>query len=364
MPVWVAPKNGVFGVSESLIIFPCRPVVPLLRAMSFPPSQSPARAAASPSLADELERRLDLNFDDEFTLVQQPSIVSSLAQLSARGGSVQVLPEVSIRPLSVRHVMYWGGLSFGSSGLAGRPQSAPAKPPAKPSLLTKAVFIGMAEKKSLCLGFVGSTKQRFCIAPKLEGKNHCGVVNHGKSKMIIEEAAFWVPGGTLVKYPTARSDIPHIPLEGLKKASLELLQTQAALPQRWPEQFELIRNRQATKSVSSSSNNSVQDDYTMDDIQDEEIDDEQQSKGTFGVFTSGNTPRRKNAGDLGDPPGGWETTLANMNASMEAMADMLEVQGNTIDRLRAQIEELQVAHSEAASLHFDLEEFQARIGDL
>ena len=86
MPVWVAPKNGILGDSESLIIFHCLPVVPLLRAMSFPPSQSPARAAASPSLADELERRLGLNFDDEFTLVQQPSVVSSLAQLSARGG--------------------------------------------------------------------------------------------------------------------------------------------------------------------------------------------------------------------------------------------------------------------------------------
>ena len=54
--------------------------------MSFPPSQSPARAAAPSSLADELERRLDLNLDDDFTLVQQPSVISSLAQFSARGG--------------------------------------------------------------------------------------------------------------------------------------------------------------------------------------------------------------------------------------------------------------------------------------
>lgn len=86
MPVWVAPKNGVLGDSESLINFHCHPVVPLLRAMSFPPSQSPARAAASPSLAEELERRLDLNLEDDFTLVQQPSVISSLAQFSAHGG--------------------------------------------------------------------------------------------------------------------------------------------------------------------------------------------------------------------------------------------------------------------------------------
>ena len=82
--VWVAPKNDPTGGSETLIFIACFLYGCALAFAPTMPLSSSARGVTSPSLADDLNCQLDL--DDDFLLVNQPSVVSSLALSSIHGG--------------------------------------------------------------------------------------------------------------------------------------------------------------------------------------------------------------------------------------------------------------------------------------
>ncbi len=244
--VWVAPEKDPFGGAESLIIFLFRNGCALASLPTMPPSQD---RADSPSLADDLDRRLDL---DDFSIVQ-PSIVSSLAQSSARGGTARrgefsgAMPVASTPHLS-------GGVTSG--GALRQVQSAPGKLPAS---LSKVVYIKPTDVRTLCLGYVGASKggihARFCIARKLRGQNHCGTSSHAKSKMTVSGSTFWLPGGTILDKATAKTS-PCLKEADLSEDDVEYLKAINAPPQRWPEHFQRIQeriNRRRNRDVRGSS---------------------------------------------------------------------------------------------------------------
>ena len=72
------------------------------------------------------------------------------------------------------------------------------------STVGKVVFISNQDVGKLCLGKIG-TQSRFCIAPKVDGENHCGVGAHGKFKIEgIKGNHYYPPGGINRGKPTAR----------------------------------------------------------------------------------------------------------------------------------------------------------------
>ena len=214
-------------------------VVPLHVAMSHH-SRSPFAGPPGPSavnLAEDLERRLDLD-DEDFSIIN-PSVVSSLAQLSARSSASARRGELS--SVSLLTPRFPGGGNSG--GFKAGPSSAPTK--LGSSKLLKAVFIGAKELESLCLGHVGN-KSRFCIARKIRGGSDCGVSSHRKSKMSVQVDTFWVPGGFILNNPTAKTGM-CLPSKGLSEQSLSILTETLHTETRWVEQFKLIMERTAAQ---------------------------------------------------------------------------------------------------------------------
>lgn len=120
-------------------------------------------------------------------------------------------------------------------------RSAPSK--IGSSKLLRAVFIGANEVESMCLGFVGN-KSRFCIAPKLRGSLDCGVISHKKHKMVVEADTFWMPGGSILNKPTARTEL-CVPCGDLSEDAVSLLRNTLCAEHRWPAQFKLVMDRAA-----------------------------------------------------------------------------------------------------------------------
>lgn len=65
---------------------------------------------------------------------------------------------------------------------------------------------GPAKEGTICAGFVGSGRQRFCHKVRIEGLNHCGTVLHGRDKFELEPNSYYIPlrGETAMTYPFLR----------------------------------------------------------------------------------------------------------------------------------------------------------------
>lgn len=156
-------------------------------------------------LARQIEERLRLDADDDYSFLQPPSVVSSLEQLSARGPTPG--GESFVSPPAARAASLPGSFRGGLGGNLDTPRgSASAQ---------RAIYIDDDSVNRLCLGIIGSSG-RFCVAVKARGLNHCGTVAHAKSKFRVLPDSFYPPAGALLGKASAkqtpsisRSDIPR-----------------------------------------------------------------------------------------------------------------------------------------------------------
>ena len=140
------------------------------------------RRAPSPLNLEDMEATLDM---EEYSLLH-PSTPSSSATAGANRGESST---PSLQP----------GVFGGGRGGVGA-ETTPT------STFGKVVFISKEDLGHVCCGKIG-TSSRFCIEPKLEGEEHCGVPSHARAKMAgIEGDSFYPPGdGTWQEYSTCRS---------------------------------------------------------------------------------------------------------------------------------------------------------------
>ena len=292
-----------------------------------PPSRSPFSRPAGLSaddLAQDLERRLDM--DDEYSFIN-PSVVSSLAQLSARS-TTRGRGESSASVHTPRFP--GGGISDGNtSGI----RSAPTK--LGSSKLLKAVFIGANELESLCLGFVGN-KSRFCIAPKTKGGMDCGVVSHKRNKMEPPADTFWLPGGSILNKPTAKNDL-CIPIGGLSENAMTILTEGLLTEARWVGQFKDILQKQSfweerrARSGASRSSEVESVDSTQNDEAPGETSIPQGGGKTSHVSEEEEPPMMEVEIDT---TAGWEAVCVTLQAAINDMASTIAEQARTIADLR------------------------------
>jgi hypothetical protein len=292
-----------------------------------PPSRSPLSRPAGLSaddLAQALERRLDM--DDEYSFIN-PSVVSSLAQLSARS-TTRGRGESSASVHTPRFP--GGGISDGNtSGI----RSAPTK--LGSSKLLKAVFIGANELESLCLGFVGN-KSRFCIAPKTKGGMDCGVVSHKRNKMEPPADTFWLPGGSILNKPTAKNDL-CIPIGGLSENAMTILTEGLLTEARWVGQFKDILQKQSfwekrrARSGASRSSEVESVDSTQNDEAPGETSIPQGGGKTSHVSEEEEPPMMEVEIDT---TAGWEAVCVTLQAAINDMASTIAEQACTIADLR------------------------------
>ena len=181
-------------------------------------------------IARKLEERLRLDEGgggDDFSLINAASVVSSLEQLSARGGDTGgeffAIPPTR-RPSSLPGSFKGGG---GSVGTADTPRGATSVQPA--------IFIDEPTANTLCLGLVGSSG-RFCVAKKARGLNHCGTYAHSKSKCVILFGSFYPPAGSLLGKPSAKQ-APAILRDDIPLVMLPVFETGMMTPARWEVYF-------------------------------------------------------------------------------------------------------------------------------
>ena len=203
----------------------------------------------------DLDDRHDTDSEDEFSLLNAPSMSGSISRSTTRGMTAPrsaVLSEgTSPVPVSATPVRT-GGRNRGEGGVGGvggggeRPSTRASAKSARPVIPAKAdsspkmytpknadrpqgcIFISRAESKVLCFGKVGSSK-RFCLATKDLGYSHCGVAAHGRtSKFLPKLDAFYVPGGIASGRPTAmmnpvilRENVPRHMLAKFQQSSLK-----------------------------------------------------------------------------------------------------------------------------------------------
>lgn len=323
-----------------------------------------ADRAASPSLADDLERRLDL---DDFSFLNQPSVVSSLAQSSARGeGSVRRGEFSGAAPVASTPQLFGGGFA---SGAQRQVHSAPGK--LQPGLL-KAIHITPSNVNNLCLGFVGASKvgvhARFCVARKLKGENHCGVGSHGsiKSKMAVGGATFWLPGGSILEKATARTS-PFLLEADMSQDDIEYIQAQKAPATRWPEYFKRIQNLiDSRKRATDVSRESPVD---VEEVEDESEREEETSDELREIIRA----YKRDLGDYGDGTGKaevWTDIDSEEEEDEDERQELLELvaalrrtvekQAETIKNLTDRLDEdkslreLEALRCETTDLHDNL----------
>ncbi len=189
---------------------------------------SRARTPAD-TISQELENRLLLDEGDDFSLIQPPSVVSSLEQLSVRGASRATGGESLISPPAGRAASLPGSIRGGGfgDGMLDTPRGS-----SSPQV---ALFIENATATRCCLGIIGSSG-RFCVAPKARGLNHCGTVAHAKNKFTVERDAFYPPAGALLGRASAKQS-PMIKLADIPRGMLSLFQTGAMSTTRWEAVF-------------------------------------------------------------------------------------------------------------------------------
>ena len=316
------------------------------------PFARPPGTSTSADLANDLERRLDL--DEDFSFVN-PSVVSSLAQLSARGSASARRGESSV---SLHTPRIPGG---GFSETAGA-NSAPSK--IGGSKLLRAVFIGVNELESMCLGFVGN-KARFCIAPKTKGGRDCGVISHQRQKMKVAADTFWMPGGSILNKPTARSEL-CIPCSDLSEGSLMLLRDALCLEHHWPAQFKLVMDRveaakarRASRSRSSGSKSSEIGSVHTSIPEDPRVEDDD-SLGANDVDDVDMMDREFVPEEVTiNPAAGWEAACGALQTAIHEMAATIASQTRIIAALhqRDHQEDIEVMQENSAVL-------QSQLGDL
>jgi len=291
-----------------------------------------------------------------------------------------VLVEVSLLLRCTLLHMFWGGVAFGQGDVKKPPHGAPSKGTSGSSSLAKAVFIGQHEKDTLCLGYIGKTKTRFCIARKIKGALNCGVSSHAVNKMNVAVDTFWVPGGDLVDKPTAKADIPPIGLhDNLSLNSLEILRNGLYPLVRWPEHFKQIVARSAeiagqrkARSVDSPVRRVSNDDREDMSVQLERQYSEDEVDGELHVDTYDYEIEEESNIDLGtkvDVPElnfalGWEATCRMLHSTIQDMAKTISCQSVTIDTLRTKLEREKVVKDDIDSIRIENLELQGQLGDL
>ena len=121
-------------------------------------SASRRSAGAAPRLSDDIAADLDawltMEEGDDFSFIHPPSVVSSLAQLSARGSRSG--GESFVSPPGGRTASLPGSFRGGVGGtLLDMPRGSASPQPA--------VYLDEDTAQSLCLGIIGSSG-RFCVA--------------------------------------------------------------------------------------------------------------------------------------------------------------------------------------------------------
>ena len=317
-----------------------------MSAPSRPPSSRPAGSSAA-DLAHDLERRLDM--DDDFSLVN-PSVVSSLAQLSARSAR----RGESSGSLHTPRVPGGGFSGSSTSGI----RSAPTK--LGSSKLLNAVFIGANELESLCFGFVGN-KSRFCIAQKTKGGMDCGVISHKRSKMEVPTDTFWLPGGSILNKPTAKADI-CLPLDGLSDNALRILTEGFLSEQRWVDQFKDIIQQQTAAAVRRATRSGASRSSEVESVTSVQEEEQGQRDG----FSTGDGASRMSMEEEPpvkdveiDPTAGWEAACGALQAAVNDMAATIAEQARTIANMQREDnrEDIEAIQENSAVL-------QSQLGDL
>ena len=190
-------------------------------------SAGASRAPTPNDIERELVARLSLEEGDDFSMVQAPSVVSSLAQLSARGGGSR--GESLISPPTAR------ATSLPGSSRGGFGESFFDTPTASSSL-QKAVFIDENAASKMCLGIIGSSV-RFCIAPKVRGANHCGTGAHAKNKFQVCVNCFYPPAGSVMGRLSAKRDV-FIARAEVPRPMLPIFESGALTAPQWVARFQ------------------------------------------------------------------------------------------------------------------------------
>jgi len=149
----------------------------------MPSAFTPRRASTSRSSSDDsdaiaadLERSLSLaEADDRMSLTTVPSVVSSLAQLSVLGSSSNTPRGESFYTLLAGRSTFLPHLG----GVEGDEGETP-----RSTASVAICFISSTHRDTLCLGKVGKN-DKFCLAPREENRNHCGITSHGRRKHIV-----------------------------------------------------------------------------------------------------------------------------------------------------------------------------------
>ena len=370
--VWVAPKKDPFGGSEPLIIFYFSPTVVLLL-LRFTMSDTDRARPNSSSLADDLERRLDI---DDYSFLRPPSVVSSLVQSSARGGGGAGRGEFpGAAPVALTPNFLGGGLAGG----ARQVHSAPGKLP--PSVFP-VVYITPSTASTLCLGLIGAgkgragTQPRFCVARKLRGENHCGTGSHGnvRAKMSITEATFWRPGGTILDKATAKTATP-IKESEMTEAEIVYIRSLAGPVARWGEYFELIREGMDKRMGAGKRKPAlVQSSVVVEDVNEPSGDEEENNSVDSGLADMLLAYKRE-SGNYGDGTGApvvWgkdedsdeeDDKDDDLRKSVDKLRMMVERQAETIDMLSARLD-AEKDLSAVEALRVDTNDMQDNLGDL
>ena len=313
------------------------------------PSRSPFSrlpGATAGALAADLKPRLDID-DEDFSIIN-PSVVSSLAQLSARGSASARRGESSA---SFHTPRVPGG---GTSGNTAGPSSAPTK--LGSSKLLKAVFIGPTELESLCLGYVGN-KARFCIARKIRGGPDCGVSSHKTPKMSVPVDTFWMPGGSILNKPTAKTEL-CIPRAGLSTAALTKLTDEVHTEPRWADQFkaiaELTKEIERRRSGASMQRSSISRSSEVESVYSEN-DQPLTSKADGSESDNEDIPVEVAI----DPLAGWEAACNVLQEAVNQMSITIASQAKLITQLqKADVREDVEAMQENSAV------FQSQVRDL
>jgi len=177
----------------------------------------------SPSeIEREILSRLRLDDGDDFSLIQPPSVVSSLEQLSARSAPAGGEFVTSRPPVRASLPGSLGGVVTGELDT-----------PRGSSSLQPAIFISEDTAATLCLGIIGSSG-RFCVATKSRGLSHCGTMAHAKNKHTPPADCYWPPAGVLLGKAAAKQS-PSIPKADVPRNMLPVFEKGLCSMKQWED---------------------------------------------------------------------------------------------------------------------------------
>ena len=136
----------------------------------------------------------------------------------------------------------------------GQALSAPGK--SSSSNLRHVIFLTEKDVGTLCLGFVGMSREgthsRFCITPKLMGQDTCGVSSHRRRKMEAPPYTFWIPGGMIANKLTARTE-PFLRQSDMSQDDEVYIRSRPTTVAHWPGRFRFIQDRIAQRTQAANS---------------------------------------------------------------------------------------------------------------